>query len=308
MSSGLQPNDSKTAIYCCCMEDTEIRRVLDASGFIRSEMPFKYLGILICARRLSALECEVLVEKIVQKIRVWGSRNISFAGRMTLINSVLISIHSYWAQIMIIPKRVLKKINAIFWNTAAIAKYVWAISSKQDNLWVRWIHSVYLKNENCWDYISPTNGSWYWKKIVRIKEKYKLLTNFQVLMTGKYSVQKGYKMLCEEQEKVPWHREVWNRYNVPKHSFITWLAIQNRLQTKDMLFSFNICQDTDCFFCGAAVETVTHLFLECDFSSRCLLEIKQWLDWKVRNRPLLELLRCISRAKLQRFKKQVLRT
>ncbi|XP_062075913.1 uncharacterized protein LOC133780047 [Humulus lupulus] len=327
------------------MEDTEIKRVLEASGFTRSEMPFKYLGIPICARRLSTSECEVLVEKMVQKIRVWGSRNISFAGRVTLINFVLISIYSYWAQLMVIPKRVLKKINAIcrsflwqgiaesytpgyvaweqlcksksegglgirnslLWNTAAIAKYVWAIASKKDNLWVRWIHSVYLKDENWWDYISPINGSWYWKQIVRVKEKYKLLSNFQALMIGKYSVNMGYKMLCEEQEKVTWHREVWNRYNVPKHSFITWLAIQSHLQTKDKLFSFHIFQDTTCFFCEEAVETATHLFFECEFSSRCLLEIKKWLDWRVRNRPLPELLRCISRAKLQRFKKQVLR-
>ncbi|XP_062103652.1 uncharacterized protein LOC133814746 [Humulus lupulus] len=309
MTSGLQPNDSKTSLYCCGMEDTEIKRVLEASGFSRSEMPFKYLGIPICARRLSASECEVLVEKMTQKIRVWGSRNISFAGRVTLINSVLISIHSYWAQIMVIPKRVLKKINTIcryflwrgiaesytpgyvaweqlcksksewglgirnslLWNTIAIAKYVWAIASKQDNLWVRWIHNVYLKDENWWDYISPINGSWYRKQIVRVKEKYKLLSNCQALMIGKYSVNMGYKMLCGEQEKVTWHRE-----------------------------------DSTCFFCDENVETATHLFFECEFSSRCLLEINKWLDWRVQNSPLPELLRCISRVKIQRFKKKVM--
>ncbi|XP_062074820.1 uncharacterized protein LOC133778814 [Humulus lupulus] len=344
MTSGLQPTDSKTGFYCCGMADTEIQRVLEASRFSRSELPFKYLGLPICARRLSASECEVLVEKMIQKIRIWGSRHISFAGRVTLINSVLISIHSYWAQIMVIPKRVLKKINTIcrsflwrgsaesytpryvaweqlcrsksegglgirnslLWNMAAIAKYVWAIASKQDNLWVRWIHSVYLKDENWWDYISPINGSWYWKQIVRVKEKFKLLPNCQAMMIGKYSVNMGYKMLCEEQEKVTWYREVWNRYNVPKHSFITWLAIQNRLQTKDRLVSFHISQDSTCIFCGENAETVTHLFFECEFSARCFVEIKKWLDWKVRNRPLLELLRCISRAKFHRFKKKVI--
>ena len=87
---------------------------------------------------------------------------------------------------MILPKLVLKKVNAIcrafiwkgvadfngpgyvawddlckakkegglgirktlIWNKATLGKYVWAIATKQDNLWVKWVHSVYLENNN----------------------------------------------------------------------------------------------------------------------------------------------------------------
>ena len=31
------------------------------------------------------------------------------------------------------------------WNVYSIGKYAWWISIKADHLWVRWVHSVYLK-------------------------------------------------------------------------------------------------------------------------------------------------------------------
>jgi hypothetical protein len=69
MSSGLYPNELKYALYCCGMKEDEVQRVIDASRFARSDLPFKYLGIPICARRLTAVECGTIIEKMVQRIR-----------------------------------------------------------------------------------------------------------------------------------------------------------------------------------------------------------------------------------------------
>uniref|UniRef100_A0A803PQI3 Reverse transcriptase n=1 Tax=Cannabis sativa TaxID=3483 RepID=A0A803PQI3_CANSA len=60
-TSGLLPNNANSAIYCSGMSEYEIKRVLDMSGFIRQHDPFKYLGVPICARRISASECSSLV-------------------------------------------------------------------------------------------------------------------------------------------------------------------------------------------------------------------------------------------------------
>lgn len=91
---------------------------------------------------------------------------------MLLVNSVLMHIHSYWSSIFILPKKILKNITAIcrnflwngkvntnkipllawelvcrpkqdgglgiidceLWNQATVAKYVWNIAKKADNL------------------------------------------------------------------------------------------------------------------------------------------------------------------------------
>ncbi|XP_062075373.1 uncharacterized protein LOC133779427 [Humulus lupulus] len=184
-TSGLFPNEAKSAIYCSGMRESEIERVIAASGFSRSSLPFRYLGIPICSKRISKVECGIILDKMVARIRQWSSRNLSYSARAILINSVLMSIHSYWAQIMVLPRKLLKDIDAICraflwkgvaeahgpgtvawsticspksagglgfrkiieWNIAALGKYVWAITTKKDNLWVKWIHSIYLEKK-----------------------------------------------------------------------------------------------------------------------------------------------------------------
>lgn len=90
--------------------------ICEITGYKQGKLPFKYLGVLIAARKLNAGDCEMLVDKLSARIHSWGSRNLSYAGRVQLINSVLINIHSYWAVIFILPKKVLRDIIAICRN------------------------------------------------------------------------------------------------------------------------------------------------------------------------------------------------
>lgn len=54
-------------------------------------------------------ERHIIIEKITTRIRLWSSRNLSYAARTQLINSVLISLHRYWTHVFILPKSVLKE-------------------------------------------------------------------------------------------------------------------------------------------------------------------------------------------------------
>lgn len=111
------------------------------------------------------------------KLRMWGTKNLSYAGRVQLRNSVLLSLHTYWATVFLLPQKLFNKICSVcraflwtgcanlkksplvawriicdkksvgglgirdsqLWNTAAIGKYVWNIAQKSENLWVKWV-------------------------------------------------------------------------------------------------------------------------------------------------------------------------
>ncbi|XP_062089229.1 uncharacterized protein LOC133795785 [Humulus lupulus] len=158
---------------------------------------FKANGRKSAVYGISKADCECLVDKMISRIRIWSSRNLSYAGRIVLINSVLLTINSYWSQLVILPNLVIQRINQVcraylwkcsgllngpgnvswkdvcrtkvdgglgfkdiaLWNLCAMGKHVWAISSKKDNLWVKWVSSVYIKRGEWWDYEPPLNAS-----------------------------------------------------------------------------------------------------------------------------------------------------
>lgn len=58
---------------------------MEVFGFRLGKFPLRYLGVPIMISK-SVLG---LVEKMTARIRYWSSRNLSYQGRVCLINSVL---------------------------------------------------------------------------------------------------------------------------------------------------------------------------------------------------------------------------
>ncbi|XP_020254183.1 uncharacterized protein LOC109831261 [Asparagus officinalis] len=82
---------------------------------------------------------------------------------------------------------------------------------------------------------------------------------------------------------VTWHETVWEKLNYPKHSFILWLAVQDKLQTQDRLMKHGIIQSSICKLCdGSNAENRSHLFFECSMSTYVWNSIMEWLNFKWR--------------------------
>ncbi|XP_021848076.2 uncharacterized protein [Spinacia oleracea] len=303
-TTGLTVNAFKSSIYCCGLSSSEKEAIAGNTGFQFGTLPFRYLGVPISACKLKQADCEGLVEKMVARIKVWSSRNISFAGRTQLVNSVLMSICVYWAQIFIFPKAVLKKINAIcrsylwhgnfddcrpgavawdqlcwpkkqgglgfknllLWNQAVVGKLAWAIAHKKDNLWVKWIHSLYIKDKPWVQFTPSASASWVVKCICQVKDFFSQGVSPQWLTSTKYSIKEMYQLHLTQRDNVQWHRYVWNRLSIPKHRFILWLATQDKLKTRTRLHKFGVVDDCLCPICGSSPETVEHLFFKCVLS------------------------------------------
>lgn len=195
-STGLEANAKKCSVYFGGVSHDEEQQILEVSGFSKGNLPFKYLGVPLHSKKLTIENCHPLIARITAQIKHWTAKLLSYAGRLQLVKSVISGIAAYWLQVFPLPKAIIKHIQAICksflwsgseviskkapiswkticasknggglkimdpntWNLAMIGKLVWNLSSKKDTLWVKWIHSYYMKNRPL--HLLPYSQSW----------------------------------------------------------------------------------------------------------------------------------------------------
>lgn len=100
---------------------------------------------------------------------------------------------------------------------------------------------------------------------------------------------------------VPWFLSVWNSASIPKCSFIFWLAIKNRLLTRDRMLAFGMRTEAGCLLCNTGLESVSHIFTNCPYfdlvrAAGPITVSNDWMQWQngqFFNRGNLKL-RCLS--------------
>ncbi|XP_074299526.1 uncharacterized protein LOC141630645 [Silene latifolia] len=186
IASGLTINKIKSDIYINGMTTYVEAQILSISGFKKGSFPFTYLRVDISYKRLTNHQCNKLVDKMELRIHSWGEKQLSYAGRLMLVKTVLTQLHCYWARIYLIPKGVIHKVDSIcrnylwsgndgyhrvpavswdnccqskingglginnchVWNIASIGKYTRWVANKKDSLWVKWVHQLYIKQQD----------------------------------------------------------------------------------------------------------------------------------------------------------------
>ncbi|XP_059284813.1 uncharacterized protein LOC132038107 [Lycium ferocissimum] len=182
-TSGLSTNARKSKIFSANMKTQSLEDICELTGYQKGTLPFRYLGVPISAKKLTALDYEMLLEKLA--VRVCRPKK---AGGLWVLDCMI-------------------------WNEASVAKYAWNIAQKADNLWVRWVDHIYLSHTNWWDYTPPTDYSWYWKKICSIRDKFKAgyMGNGWITHNGSYTIHSGYQHRKGEQEA--WYWEKWCHFS-----------------------------------------------------------------------------------------------
>ncbi|PWA54852.1 reverse transcriptase zinc-binding domain-containing protein [Artemisia annua] len=94
---------------------------------------------------------------------------------------------------------------------------------------------------------------------------------------GKFSVKQAYIDLSGEEEMVKWCKPVWFSQNIPKHAFILWLAIQNKLTTQDKIRSWGSCDMMVCTLCYSDGDSHQHLFFKCKYANQFWNKVKDKL-------------------------------
>ena len=138
-----------------------------------------------------------------------------------------------------------------------------------------------LKGRSLWNVPVTQNSSRNWRKLLSLKS---LARRFVELKNGaevwkipgsKFSVATVWKELRQQHAKVPWHRFLWSSMSIPKHVFISWMALLNRLPTMDRLATWGLEVRGLCYFCQGELETRDHLFFGCSYSKNIWKQILQ---------------------------------
>ena len=140
------------------------------------------------------------------------------------------------------------------WNTTCIAKLVWDIVKKKDNLWVQWIHGRYIRDGSWWEYTSRSDASWYWQKLLKVRDK------FRTYPKAVYKVEEGYAWLLQADSKPPWAKMIWTRISLPRHSLTAWMFMHQKLPVLQRLGRYTHLQNTICGMCQQFTETHAHVF------------------------------------------------
>ena len=91
-----------------------------------------------------------------------------------------------------------------------------------------------------------------------------------------------------------------------KHRVILWLALLNRLQTRERLIRFMHIPDTQCVLCNKGIlETQGHLLFDCNWSAHCFQMVEGWLRWRCRAMELMQIVRWLQRCRISKFQKKV---
>ncbi|KAK4384289.1 hypothetical protein Sango_3075800 [Sesamum angolense] len=118
--SGLKVNPAKSQIILSRAVQQERQQILEYVGFQEGLLPVKYLGIPLISSRLTIADCRPLIDKVDTRLAGWNHQNLPYAGRLQLIKSVLSTLHTYWASVLILPKGVLKllekKMRTFLWQ------------------------------------------------------------------------------------------------------------------------------------------------------------------------------------------------
>ena len=96
--------------------------------------------------------------------------------------------------------------------------------------------------------------------------------------SGKFTISSLWNHLRTQFPKVPLAKCIWFPRHIPKCSFISWIAIQQRLYIEDRLVLFGTKIVSSCSFCQGD-EDHNHLFFNCPFTSQVWSQVLSYLNF-----------------------------
>ncbi|GJX71316.1 RNA-directed DNA polymerase, reverse transcriptase-related family protein [Tanacetum coccineum] len=216
--SGLRIRLEKSTIYMAGIKDDVKEDILTDFPFKYGKLPVRYLGLPLLTKKMKAADFAPLIEKIKLQISTWTARQLSFAGRLQLLSSVIFSLTNFWMAAFRLPKSCINQIDKLcasfLWsgpdlkttkaevswkvvctpkegglglkslkdvNKVCVLKLIFRIISSKNSLWVDWIKRHLIRNNSFWALKdNMIAGSWICKKLLKYRDMARLFYKVEV--------------------------------------------------------------------------------------------------------------------------------
>ncbi|KAA3488041.1 LINE-type retrotransposon LIb DNA [Gossypium australe] len=205
--SGHKINARKSNIFFSKSVDTSLSdQISQLYGFQKVLNLRNYLGVPLLHDRVTKSTLNFVIEKVRSKLQKWEARKLSLAGRITLAQSVLLTIPSYFMQSLAIPKGVCDELEKIarqfIWggtagnpkiallgwdsicqprtcgglglrhlqdhNNSFLMKIGFNLVTRKDALWVQVLRSKYGWKDQLPESILKSQSSHLWKSLSKV--------------------------------------------------------------------------------------------------------------------------------------------
>ncbi|KAA3460126.1 reverse transcriptase [Gossypium australe] len=227
--SGHRISSRKSNIFFSKGVDTILEdQISQFFGFQKVLNLGKYLGVPLLHDRVTKSTLNFVIDKVRSKLQNWDARKLSLAGRITLAQSVLLTIPSYFMQSLVIPKGVCDEIERItrqfIWggsigkskpaligwesicqpktsgglgfrylhdhNTSFLMKIGFNLVTRKDDLWVRVLRSKYGWKSQLPESIHRSQCSHLWRSL---SKAWPLLSENLLWFVGNGETIRGWK-------------------------------------------------------------------------------------------------------------------
>lgn len=116
-TSGQLINKNKSSFYVPThATESLVQKIIDTTGFTRTKLPIKYLGVSIYAGRQKPAHFASILAKTVNKLQGWKTDLLSTGGRLILIQHVLTALPIYTMNAMPLPVTIVRAFHRLLAN------------------------------------------------------------------------------------------------------------------------------------------------------------------------------------------------
>ncbi|XP_061349159.1 uncharacterized protein LOC133294495 [Gastrolobium bilobum] len=127
-------------------------RIVNRMGFKRTSSIGRYLGSIVKQGRYIKADYGAIKDRIRSKLDGWKSHCLSFAGRVTLVKSVIAAIPSFHMQNGLLPVTFCDEIEqiqrAFIWGDQDSRRRAHLVLTKKDDLWVKILVAKYGRGQD----------------------------------------------------------------------------------------------------------------------------------------------------------------